>query len=1353
MTAEEKSQARRQRMAKVEREFYKLVDISMAAKKLNLNVEVVDIISKFWTLKRIAAGNKPLLLPRGDDETSALKGEDSERDKMKQLVNIRQDLERVRNLAYMVSRREKLSRSFIKIREQILEKQLVLLADDDPQNQMSLVEASAIIEANHGPTIYDKIFSNPESEQHTHEEFEVIVSRIAGEISEGSAQIRRDNPFRKKSTDLLANTRSVPYERILSDTSQSESDDSILQNVPLKPKKKRESNAKLNKKLLSKTITRSDSSMSSSEEEDALKKLAPSKEVRSNQRKSIYSESDSEKSDTEIMPRGRGRPPKKQKLKEVKNLKKTEIRNDSEDTQNSMDSRPKEVRTKAAMKEFTAEDMALAKKIMEEKNKMKNKATPIDESDDNSIMEVDQDDVDSDTNPFTFVPQRGAARKAEQKFSQTKKAQPEKKKSTMDLFGTSDDDSRERLSKKIEERLMRVSDSDEDNSLSLRKSPRRSSGHKKKQTSTDSESEEEAGRNISSKISTKDRKKHKQLSDIDKLLCKSKKTQKSSEKKKTKSKDSSSEDDFLKTRKEDAKPKEPLIDFDDLFDKETRLSGSDSDSDHGKKKLFDDFENPEIYSDFVPQRKAAKKASAQLSEQKLWKKTQQEAYLAELAQIQIEKENTKRQSKSKKNKNDSRLSSDSDTAKRRPRSSDSSTSSSSDSEADRRKSPRGRGKSPKGKSKLSKLQQKKVGPRKQRTKKSPRAKTDGKIHSSKALEYLMQRESQINNILTELSKDTVEETLEDKLRNLKPPPEPPGTKLKTSEGRPEDVQSPPKSTKNSSDSDSDTDSDDSVIRGIKDRKQREAEKSTIPDGSSNVATIGEISEKEDDIKRGPESMHESPTKAGEQKLGRRSGDNSDFSMEESRNRRESGNLSRNTSAKSLSAEGEQLKQPAAGSFHGQKKSIFSPDRSPRTPSDQGRSSKSGSGGLREQDSTNKKEIEGPTSWRSPREWKRSETGISASPKEKVGRELPTPSKSPAKSPALSRSFEGSRSSPLQVQSHRSPVFGRSPARHSQHPLNKSLDLNKSVESKNKTEINESVSSKKVFDTAQKKSENEAADENQTDKEKARKLSIESKDSDADSAKSSLPDPIENGLPDFSKEDSTDTLDFGDKLSDLRDSKLKVKEPTPALSKTDEGYVSAEKVQNDNAQEIKQRDNLQNLPPADKLNLNKCTNRLSTEDSIGSQELPHPKPDSAWPQMFGQASANIQQQMLENQRSRQQKQDITNSSDIFAKSLENFTKQSRQGDKKVADAIASQQQQQYEAFFNQMFNMQRKSGPEISQQQMAYAQQAYQAYQYQYLQQMQAYGLKVRMKMLQSQESQIKYGINIGPYFEGEGVKH
>ena len=52
----------------------------------------------------MAGGNKPLLPPKGEDKVlNALRGEDTERDKMKKLVSIRQDLEQVRNLAYMVS--------------------------------------------------------------------------------------------------------------------------------------------------------------------------------------------------------------------------------------------------------------------------------------------------------------------------------------------------------------------------------------------------------------------------------------------------------------------------------------------------------------------------------------------------------------------------------------------------------------------------------------------------------------------------------------------------------------------------------------------------------------------------------------------------------------------------------------------------------------------------------------------------------------------------------------------------------------------------------------------------------------------------------------------------------------------------------------------------------------------------------------------------------------------------------------------------------------------------------------------------------------------------------------------------
>ena len=53
---------------------------------------------------------------------------------------ILQDLERVRNLCYMVSRREKLQRSFVKLREQTLAKQLQILGDNSANaNQQASV--------------------------------------------------------------------------------------------------------------------------------------------------------------------------------------------------------------------------------------------------------------------------------------------------------------------------------------------------------------------------------------------------------------------------------------------------------------------------------------------------------------------------------------------------------------------------------------------------------------------------------------------------------------------------------------------------------------------------------------------------------------------------------------------------------------------------------------------------------------------------------------------------------------------------------------------------------------------------------------------------------------------------------------------------------------------------------------------------------------------------------------------------------------------------------------------------------------------------------------------------------------
>lgn len=202
-----------------------------------------------------------------------------------------------------------MSRSFVKLREQIFERQLALLADEEPGNQMSLAEMSAVLEANHGPTVYDKIFSSADSEQHTYDDFELIISRIAGEIKEGSSQIRKDNPERKTSID----TKPTPYMRIFSDTSQSESDDSFhysrfksqqgpggRQNLSKKShsnkdiKKKSSPLDKKSGKHKSNKTVHSDSSLNSSEVERQFNRLSPRKDQSKKFSTHIYSDTDSD---------------------------------------------------------------------------------------------------------------------------------------------------------------------------------------------------------------------------------------------------------------------------------------------------------------------------------------------------------------------------------------------------------------------------------------------------------------------------------------------------------------------------------------------------------------------------------------------------------------------------------------------------------------------------------------------------------------------------------------------------------------------------------------------------------------------------------------------------------------------------------------------------------------------------------------------------------------------------------------------------------------------------------------------------------------------------------------------------
>ena len=84
------------RILKIESEFYKHVDLNQASRKLGLEMEVIDLLFRFWILKRRSLANRPLFIPRADDPeatastapTSA--SEDNQREKLKRFVALRQ---------------------------------------------------------------------------------------------------------------------------------------------------------------------------------------------------------------------------------------------------------------------------------------------------------------------------------------------------------------------------------------------------------------------------------------------------------------------------------------------------------------------------------------------------------------------------------------------------------------------------------------------------------------------------------------------------------------------------------------------------------------------------------------------------------------------------------------------------------------------------------------------------------------------------------------------------------------------------------------------------------------------------------------------------------------------------------------------------------------------------------------------------------------------------------------------------------------------------------------------------------------------------------------------------------------
>ncbi|XP_074548715.1 protein Jade-1 [Halichoeres trimaculatus] len=125
---EKRVNLRKLKLQAMEEDFYQFVEVEEVAGQLKLLPEVVDFVFQYWKLKRKANFNQPLLTPKKDEEESLARREQEVLLRRLQLfTHLRQDLERVRNLTYMVTRREKMKRSMWRVQEQIFQHQVRLL--------------------------------------------------------------------------------------------------------------------------------------------------------------------------------------------------------------------------------------------------------------------------------------------------------------------------------------------------------------------------------------------------------------------------------------------------------------------------------------------------------------------------------------------------------------------------------------------------------------------------------------------------------------------------------------------------------------------------------------------------------------------------------------------------------------------------------------------------------------------------------------------------------------------------------------------------------------------------------------------------------------------------------------------------------------------------------------------------------------------------------------------------------------------------------------------------------------------------------------------------------------------------
>ena len=240
-------------LEKIYSEFYKNIDLNQTRDELGMNnLNQIKLVFSYWKLKRRFNiwSNRALVSSRSEDELMKQR-ERQITQRKKVFMNLRHDLERLRNLCYLIVRREKLKRQYFDLNKTIFDKQLEYLNkykqfnnDSDNKNPLVLKSRTSRITEILSLRTEGSIYDHPE--KWTFEE-EANLSNKENPTNETpllniSENLRKTSALNEKSNEIVNCEPIVNNTQVISDSLNNQD------SLPLNEKLKKRKSIRLNNK-------------------------------------------------------------------------------------------------------------------------------------------------------------------------------------------------------------------------------------------------------------------------------------------------------------------------------------------------------------------------------------------------------------------------------------------------------------------------------------------------------------------------------------------------------------------------------------------------------------------------------------------------------------------------------------------------------------------------------------------------------------------------------------------------------------------------------------------------------------------------------------------------------------------------------------------------------------------------------------------------------------------------------------------------------------------------------------------------------------------------------------------------